>query len=158
MKSLMLNLVIAGIWVLLQAEATLFTLVTGLALGFGMLALFRDVLDSRHYVRRVTAAFAFLLLFMREFLASCWRLIGAILWTPRARLRPRVITYNITGLSRIEALLLSHCISLTPGTTTVDISPDFSRFTLHVLQCDDPEAVRATIDRTLRRGILAFTR
>lgn len=158
MKALVLNLVVAGIWVLLQAEATAFTLSTGLGLGFAMLALFRDVLGSRDYVRRVLAAARFLFLFAREFLAACGQLIGAILFTPAARLRPRVITYDVNGLTRFEALLLSHCITLTPGTTTVEISPDFSRFTLHVMMCDDPEAVRATIDRTLRRGILAFTR
>ncbi|HEY0944881.1 MAG TPA: Na+/H+ antiporter subunit E [Opitutaceae bacterium] len=158
MKAFLLNLVVAAIWVLLQAETTFFAFATGLGLGFAMLALFRDVLGSRDYVRRVLAAAAFLLLFTKEFLTSCWQLIGAILWTPADQLCPRIITYDISGLSRVEALLLSHCISLTPGTTTVDISPDLKRFTLHVLACRDPEAVRATLDRTLRRGILAFTR
>jgi multicomponent Na+:H+ antiporter subunit E len=58
----------------------------------------------------------------------------------------------------MEILLLSHCVSLTPGTCTVDISHDFTRLYLHVLDCPDPAAVRAGIDKTLKRGILAFTR
>lgn len=158
MRSLAINLVVAVCWLLLQAEATLFGAAVGLALGFGMLALFREVAGSGDYVRRVSAAIVFLFVFLWEFLLACWQLFRAALWLPRDRLRPRVIHYDTTGLRPLEALLLSHCISLTPGTTTVEIAPDFNHFTLHVLECDDPDRVRNTIDRTLKRGILAFTR
>jgi multicomponent Na+:H+ antiporter subunit E len=158
MRSFAINLIVGICWVLLQAEATLFNVVVGFALGFAMLALFQDVLGSRDYVRRLTAAAWFLLVFGREFILACWQLYRAAIWLPRARLRPRVIYYAPGRLSEIEALLLSHCISLTPGTTTVEMSPDFTRFTLHVLECHDPDAVRDSIDRTLRSGILAFTR
>jgi multicomponent Na+:H+ antiporter subunit E len=158
MRSLAINLLVAVCWLLLQAEATLVGVVVGLVLGFGMLALFRDVVGSQDYVRRVTAAGWFLIVFAREFLLACKQLFRAALWLPRSRLAPRIIIYDTAGLSKLEALLLSHAISLTPGTTTVDISPDFRHFTLHVLECHDPDAVREGIDRTLKRGLLAFTR
>jgi multicomponent Na+:H+ antiporter subunit E len=158
MRSLAINLLVAVCWLLLQAEATLFSVMVGLVLGFGMLALFRDVVGSHDYVRRVTAAVIFIGLFIREFLLACLQLFRAAIWLPAARLKPRVIYYDTEGLSKFEALLLSHAISLTPGTTTVDISPDFSRFTLHVLECHDPDTVRNGIDRTLKRALLAFTR
>ena len=69
-----------------------------------------------------------------------------------------MITYDVAGLSKLEILLLSHCISLTPGTTTIDVAANFEYLTLHVLDAPDPAAVRKGIDETLKRGILAFTR
>lgn len=153
-----INLLVAVCWLLLQAEATLIGMVVGLVLGFAMLALFRDVVGSHDYVRRVSAAVTFIGLFAKEFLLACGQLFRAALWLPVDRLKPRIIYYDTAGLTKLEALLLSQVISLTPGTTTVDISPDFSRFTLHVLECHDPDAVREAIDRTLKRALLAFTR
>lgn len=158
MRALLLNLMVAAIWLLLQSPPTLLGFAVGYALGFGLLALFHQVVDSRDYVRRTVALVAFLGLFAREFLRSCLQLGRAALFTPVSRLRPRFIVYDVTGLSRMEVLLLSHSISLTPGTNTVDILGDFTGLRLHVLDCPDPKLIRAGIDRTLRRGILAFTR
>lgn len=158
MRSLLLNLLVAVIWLLLQSEPSIFVFLTGFALGFGLLALFRSLLDSGDYVRRMSAGVAFLGVFGREFLKACWQLVRLTLFTPAARLRPGFLIYDVSGLTRIEILLLSHTVSLTPGTNTVDISHDSRRLYLHVLDCGDPEEVRRSIDETLRRGILAFTR
>jgi len=158
MRSLSLNLLLAAVWLLLQSEPSLAGFAAGFALGFGLLALFQPVLGSADYVRRMLAGAAFAGVFLREFLLACGQLIRLALFTPVARLRPDFVEYDVAGLTRAEVLLLSHCISLTPGTNTVDISPDFRRMRLHVLDCPDPDEVRASIDNTLRRGILAFTR
>lgn len=158
MQSLVLNLVVAVIWLLLQTRPSLTSFAVGFALGFGLLALFQPVLDSRNYVRRVLAAGAFLGVFGWEFLRSCAQLIRQILTRRPEQLNPCFVIYDVSGLTRIEVLLLSHCVSLTPGTNTVDISHDFTRLYLHVLDCDDVAEIRASIDQRLRRGLLAFTR
>jgi multicomponent Na+:H+ antiporter subunit E len=158
MRSLSLNLLLAAVWLFLQSEPSVAAFAAGFALGFGLLALFQPILGSADYIRRMLGAGLFLGVFLREFLRACAQLIWLAVATPVGRLRPDFVEYDVTGLTRPEVLLLSHCISLTPGTNTVDISPDFRCLRLHVLDCPDPDAVRASIDRTLRRGILAFTR
>jgi multicomponent Na+:H+ antiporter subunit E len=158
MRSLALNLVMAVIWLFLQSEPTLRDFAAGSALGFALLYLFRPVLKSDDYVRRVLAASLFGLVFIREFLVSCGELFYYTLFVPTSRLRPEFIIYDVSGMTRLEILLLSHCISLTPGTNTVDISQDFTRLYLHALDCPDPETVRRKIDTTLKQAILAFTR
>lgn len=158
MKSLVLNLLISVIWLFLAPEPSLIVFLTGWLVGFGLIALFRSVLDSRDYVRRAIGAAVYLVIFLREFFVSCGNLVVVSLFRSRASLAPRVITYDVHGLSYLEILVLSQSISLTPGTTTIDIARDRSHLVLHVLDAPDPEAVRASIDRTLRRGILAFTR
>ena len=158
MRALSINMLVAVIWMLLQAEVSLFHIVVGFGLGLGLLAAFPDVFGGRDYVRRVVALARFVGVFLWEFLFSCIQLLRACLFLPVSRLRPAIITYNLGGLTKLETLLLSHCISLTPGTTTVDVAPDFSHLVLHVLESEHPDQVRSRIDQRLRRGILSFTR
>jgi multicomponent Na+:H+ antiporter subunit E len=89
---------------------------------------------------------------------ACAQLFRLTLFARMSRLQPGFLIFDVSDLNRVEILLLSHTVSLTPGTNTVDISQDFKRLYLHVLDCRDPDAVRTGIERTLKRGILAFTR
>jgi multicomponent Na+:H+ antiporter subunit E len=158
MKSFVLNLLVALVWLLLKAEPSTLVFATGWVAGFVLIALFQPILGSRDYVRRTLAVARYAFVFGRAFVASCWQLLDISLLRPAGSIEPRLITYDVRGLTDLELLLLSHSISLTPGTTTVDIAADRSHLLLHVLDAPDPEAVRTDIDRTLRRGILAFTR
>ncbi len=158
MISLIINLVVAAIWMLLQSEASLLVFVVGWSIGFFLLTLFRPIVGSGSYVRRTFGLVRFLVIFIRAFVFSSVQLMAISLFRPRSSLQPRVITYDVRGLSLAETLILSHSVSLTPGTTTIDVAPDRSRLVLHVLDAPDPERVRTEIDRTLRSAILAFTR
>ncbi len=158
MRSLGINFTIAIIWMLLQRELSLFNFVAGYLLGFGMIWLFKPVLGSDDYVRRARGLIAYAGIFTKAFLTSCWAIARDAVIAKMEPLQPRLITYDVTGLTGIEILLLSHSISLTPGTTTVEISEDFSTFVLHVFNTQSPDEVRKQIDNTLKRGILGFTR
>jgi multisubunit Na+/H+ antiporter MnhE subunit len=158
MKSLLLNLSIALIWLLLSQETSAVTFVIGFLIGFAFVAAFRAVLGSEHYVRNSVAFVRFVLIFMREFLVANVKVAGTVLARPRTALHPNFITYDVAGLTPFEILLLSYCISLTPGTTTVQVADDFQTLIVHALDADAPDAIRADIDRTLKRGILSFTR
>lgn len=158
MISLVINLVISVIWMLLDREMSVLGFAIGYVIGFAMIWLFQPILQSRNYVRRVLGFVRFIAIFSWAFIVSCWSIGRASLFGSIDSLEPRLMTYDVRGLSRVEIFLLSHCISLTPGTTTVDISEDFSTFILHVLDTHDPDEIRREIDQTLRRGILSFTR
>lgn len=158
MRAFVINLVVAIIWVLLQAEPTMVVFATGWIVGFALLVLFGPIIGSQGYVRRAFGVGRYAVVFLAAFVASCWQLIAISLTRPVRRLQPRIITYDVRGLTQLEVLLLSHSISLTPGTTTIDIDAARGRLVLHALDAPDPEELRRGIDRTLRRGILAFTR
>lgn len=158
MNSFALNLVIAFTWLLLQVRASFPSFVVGFLLGFALIRLFPGVLDSREYTRRTYAVALFAGIFLKQFVTACIQLIWIVLFRPASALHPRIITYDISGLTKFEILLLSHCITLTPGSSCVGISEDLDTLVLHVLDTDAPDAVREEIDRTLKRGILAITR
>jgi multicomponent Na+:H+ antiporter subunit E len=158
MRSLGLNLVIAVMWLLLSSEPSAAVFALGFLLGFTLLAAFRSVAGSEAYVRRTLAFGRFLARFILEFVTANVKVAGAVLFRSRDSLHPDFVTYDISDLTRPEILLLSYCVSLTPGTTTVEISADFKTLVFHALDADDPDALRTAIDRKLKRSILSFTR
>lgn len=158
MKSFVLNLLIAIIWLLLSTEPTPGEFALGGLLGFALLASFRRVLDSGDYVRRVLAAGRFLVVFTWEFLIANATVVRTVLFRSKESLHPNFMTYDVAGLKPFEILLLSYCISLTPGSTTVKVTDDFQTLVLHTLDVDDADATRSRLDRVLKHGILSFTR
>ncbi len=158
MRNLALNLFIAVMWLLLSEQPRLATFGVGFGLGFGLIALFQPVLPRERYVRRVVGALRFVAVFVREFVLANVGLLHTVFLQPREDLQPNLITVDVGGLTKPEILLLTHCISLTPGSVTVQIEPDFQTLVVHTLNGRDPEAVRRQINETLRRAILGFSR
>lgn len=158
MKSLVLNLLIAVVWLLLSAEPSVAAFALGGLMGFALLAVFHRVLGSGDYVRRVFALGRFALVFTREFLVANATVVWTVLFRSKESLHPNFLSYDVAGLKPFEILLLSYCISLTPGSTTVKVTDDFQTLVLHTLDVDDADAIRARLDRVLKHGILSFTR
>lgn len=158
MKSLVLNLLIAVVWLLLNAEPSVAAFALGGLMGFALLAVFRRVLGSADYVRRVFALGRFALVFTWEFLVANATVVWTVLFRSKESLHPNFLSYDVAGLKPIEILLFSYCISLTPGSTTVKVTDDFQTLVLHTLDVNDADATRARLDRVLKHGILSFTR
>ncbi len=158
MKAFAMNILIAVFWLFLIPGAQIVDFVFGFGIGFAMMALFRDVLDCREYVRRSLAFVKFVFVFLKEYLLANWNVTVLVLTKPASRMRPGMIHYDVEGLSPAEILMLSHVISLTPGSTTVEIDADFRRLLLHLFDSSDPDAARRDITLKFRDGILAFTR
>lgn len=156
-KGASIHLVLALLWTFLGTPSW-GRFIAGAVIVFVILAAFQSLLDIRSYIRRSLAFVKFLFVFTREFLLSNLNIARAVLTQKREDIVPDFIEYDITGLRPQEVLLLSQCITLTPGTTSVEISPDFSTLVIHAFDAKDPEAVCRGIDSTLRKAILEFTR
>jgi multicomponent Na+:H+ antiporter subunit E len=158
MNAFVLNLVLALIWFFLGDQPDGARLAVGFLLGFGLVHLFRGVLGGEGYTRRALALVVFLAVFGKELLVSNLQLARVVLFRPARSFSPEVFLYPVAGLSRFEILVLSHCITLTPGTSTIDIEEDFTQLRLHALDGADVAGVRDGIKRNLEARILAFTR
>ena len=158
MISLGINAIIALLWLLLSSGPNLGSLVAGYLIGFAFIFAFQRLLHSEAYIARTFAFFRFLLAFIREVTLSTFEVAKAVLAKPINEIDPDFIQLDVSDLSKGEILLLSHCITLTPGTTSVDISKDFTHLTVHAFDATNPDAVRESINTGLRDPILAFTR
>lgn len=96
--------------------------------------------------------------FARALIVSNLQMARTVLFRPVRELAPDFIPYPIAGLSRTEIVLLSHCITLTPGTTSVEISEDQRTLVVHALDGADPAAVCRAIKEDLEAPLLAWTR
>jgi multicomponent Na+:H+ antiporter subunit E len=158
MRCLTLNLFIAIIWLLFSPQPSVPTFFIGFALGTALIALFQPVLPRERYLGRVLSLLRFVAVFLREFVLANIDLLRTVLFLPKEKLHPNLITVDVSGMTKPEILLLTHCISLTPGSVTVDIEEDFNTILVHALNGRDPDAVRQQINDTFRRAILGFSR
>jgi len=74
-----------------------------------------------------------------------------IIARPGLRASPGLVRMPFADLSPTGAALLASLITLTPGTTAVDINMDERRLLLHLLDCRDPERTLARIHREFER-------
>ena len=158
MFSLILNVLIAVMWLLLSSEPNIATFVIGFLMGIGMLTLFRDVLPREQYLKRVTGFVRFGFIFLREFVVANLDMAHTVLFQSKEDLHPNFITLDVSGLKRWEILLLTQCVSLTPGSTSVNISDDFQTVLIHALGADNSEMLRRQINNNLKQPILEFSR
>jgi multicomponent Na+:H+ antiporter subunit E len=107
---------------------------------------------------RLLALGWFLVLFTKELLLANIAVAKSVLLQPRAALAPGFLTYDLRGLTPFEIVVLTHCITLTPGTTSVEIAADNTEVVLHALDARDPEAVRASVLHGLEKPLLRWTR
>jgi len=96
--------------------------------------------------------------FFYALLASNLQMARVVLFRPVRELSPDFVEYPVAGLSRLEIVLLSHCITLTPGTTSVEVSADHRVLVVHALDGADHAAVCRSIREDLEEPLLAWTR
>ena len=78
---------------------------------------------------------------------------NAILW-PFRTLRPGIVAVPLDTRSAVENTLLANIVTLTPGTMSIDLSPDGKTLYVHVLDMDSPDAVRKNIKEGLERRLI----
>jgi len=64
---------------------------------------------------------------------------------PRTTIQPAVVAIPLDITSDAEILLLSALINITPGSVTIDLSPDRRTLFVHVMHMSSPEASRLEI-------------
>lgn len=158
MRALAYNLVFATLWLLLSSRRTTADFFIGFALGFTGLSLFSAVLETGDYPRRALALVRFVAGFLVEFLRANLNVAALVLCRSRDALHPGFVKYPVDGLRRGEILVLGYCITLTPGTTMVQISEDFCTLSIHALDAGDPAALCRAVDTRLKEPLLRLTR
>lgn len=146
MNRLALNLLLAIVWVLLQAELSLGGLVMGFLVGFGAIALTERALDRSVYSRAAAGVLALAWSFVRELVLSSLTLARDII-RPRPVFHPAFVRLDVRDLSPVETILLACLVSLTPGTLTVDVGPEEQVLYIHSIYARDPAELGGRLRR-----------
>ena len=147
---LLLNLLLALVWVALTGQVTLGNLFGGFVLGYLVLWLTQRLWDSAPYVHRVRRLLGFTLFFLWELLLANLR-VAILVLSPLRRLRPAVVALPLTAHTDTEITLLANLITLTPGTLSLDVSADRRVLYVHAMDVADMEQFRRDIARLEQR-------
>jgi multicomponent Na+:H+ antiporter subunit E len=158
MNLFLLNILLALLWGFINGSFETLTLASGFALGYLVILVARPAFGPSRYYTGLWHGFAFALFYVWELINSSFRVAYDVV-TPRFHGSPAIIKYPLICSSDIEITLLSSLISLTPGTLSLDLSPDRKILYIHVLYGgDDPEAVRTEIREQLEQRVIRLFR
>jgi multicomponent Na+:H+ antiporter subunit E len=152
---LLWNLMLALTWAVATGLFTLANFVVGFLLGFLVLVAGRRVMGPSHYYRKVPQVAAFAAFYLKEMLLANLRVAYDVV-TPTHYMRPGVLAIPLDAKSDAEITLLANLLTLTPGSLSVDLTPDRSVLYLHVMYIDedDVEAVRRKVKDSFERRVL----
>lgn len=112
---------------------------------------------SRSSLSRALRLVPFTAFMIAEVVKSCIA-VARITLGPIAPLRPAILAVPTAGLSDAQITLLANMITLTPGTISLDVSPDKSHLYVHVLDAADPDAALRPILTSFRDKALEVAR
>jgi multisubunit Na+/H+ antiporter MnhE subunit len=106
-------------------------------------------------IRRTAIALALAATFLWQIVASgvatAWLIVR-----PGSRPQPALVRMKFTGLDETGAALLGCMMTLTPGTTTIDIDMDRGEMLVHLLDGRDPAAALASVHDDFERPLRAL--
>ena len=152
---LILNILLAVLWIILNGEADIFHFLMGFGIGFLILWTFQRLLNTSKYVKMARGFVVFIFIFSLIFIKSNLNMVKVILFYYKNEINPSFVSYPIHELTHFEALLLSQLITLTPGSVSVNLEK--SVLLVHIIDLKEPEQVFKSIDE-IKFLILGFTR
>lgn len=154
---ILLNFLIAVVWMFLYNDWSPTRFMIGYIVGAILIGMLRRFWPHDYYLIKVWAVLKLLLLFMKELVKSSVDVIKHII-RPKLQIRPGIFVFTTELQSDWEVTLLSCLITLTPGTLTIEVSPDQRKLYIHAIDIEDAELLSNQIRNTFERAIMEVTR
>jgi len=152
--SILLTLVWAGLMGAVNAE----TLISGFVVSNAALYfLTRGQPAGARYFGKIPKIVSFLAYYLYELVKSNLVIAYDIL-TPEHHMKPGVLAIPIRAETDLEIALLANLITMTPGTLSLDLSPDRKTLYVHAMYIENPDALRKDITDNLERRVLEILR
>lgn len=157
MNLFVLNVLLAVGFMIVVQTFTLQSLLIGLAIAYGALWLTRPLYGEDRYFKRVITLLRLLSFFLKALLISNLRVLWDVV-TPSQFYRPGIIRMPLDARTDLEIMLVANLISLTPGTLSIDLSPDRRYLYVHVMFLEDIDATRRELKEGLEQRVLEVLR
>lgn len=151
------NGVLAFVWALVIEDISLPSLALGFVLGYAILWMTRRVLETAEYCARVPRLIEFVAFFVWELVWANLRVAYDVI-TPKHHMRPAIIALTLDAQTDLEITLLANLISLTPGTLSLDVSPDRKALYIHHMYVRNPDVEKQRIKNGFERRLLKVLR
>lgn len=157
MNLFILNIVFAGVTMILLGSGSIRVFLLGFVLGYLALWLSKPLYRDTRYFKKLPKTLNLAGYFLKELLVSNLRVLWEVI-TPGNINRPGIIGIPLDARTDLEIFLVANLISLTPGTLSVDISADRKMLFVHVMFLEDVDAARDDIKNGLERRVLEVMR
>ncbi|MDO3410226.1 Na+/H+ antiporter subunit E [Saccharibacillus sp. CPCC 101409] len=154
---LLLNIVIAFVWMLLMREMTVSGFIVGFLIGLLLMSLMRRFFPKPFYPRKVWSCLKLLLLLLKELVVSSSAVIRQIL-KPKLDMTPGIFAYETKLNPGWELTLLCGLVNLTPGTLLLEVDPEENMLYIHAMHIEEAHGVEKHIRSTFERAIMEVTR
>ncbi|ADU29823.1 Na+/H+ antiporter subunit E [Evansella cellulosilytica] len=154
---ILLNIVVALIWMLLQNSFTGVDFAIGYIVGLLLLYVLRRFLSFDFYFRRVLAFIKLFLLFIYKLILSNIEVIKIVL-SPKLNIKPGIIAVPTKLKTDWEVTLLSCLISLTPGTLSMNFSEDGRTIFVHSIHVPNKHEAIKEIHNSFEKAIMEVTK
>ena len=155
---LLINILLALVWIFLTGIFSPLNLVLGFAISFLMIWLVEKELDpNSKYTKKFIETPKFILFFIVEVIKANLRVTYEVL-SPKFSMQPGIVAYPLDAKTDLEITLLANLITLTPGTLSLDVSADRKTLYVHAMFVQDKEAFKQEIKQTLETPLLRLLR
>lgn len=156
-RQIILNIIIAILWMFLQETYDFIHFLIGYIIGIGLLFLLNRFIPDEFYFKRVWAMIKLLLLFNKELILANVDVVKMV-YSPKMEMQPGIIAFPTELKTNWEITLLANLISLTPGTLSVEISHDNAFIYIHAMDLPDTDETIGQIKNTFEKTIMEVTR
>lgn len=140
MKQVVLNIVIAFLWVLFQDEDEFkfTTFFSGFLIGLIVIYIPHRFFGEEFYLKKIWVAIKFLAIYLYQLLTSSISTINYILFKTKD-MNPGLLTYETSLKNDWAITFLTILIIITPGSTVIRISKDTNKFFIHSIDVSDKD-------------------
>jgi multicomponent Na+:H+ antiporter subunit E len=159
MRPFLWNILLALTWAVATGLFTVSNFAAGFVLGYLVLWFSHRGDPAARYVARVPQLARFATFYIWELIKANIRVAYDVV-TPTNYMQPGVVAVPLEVDTDAEIALLANLITLTPGTLSLDLSPDHGTLYVHIMYIDDRDIERARrhIKETLERRVLEVMR
>lgn len=148
------NLLFAAVWAVFFGGFSWLTVSSGFVLGYAILWILQPLTGVQSgYFKRVYYWIKLLVLFLYELVVSSAAVVYDII-TPTLKAQPAIIDMPLDVKSDTGILLVTNLISLTPGTLSIDVSPDRKTLRIHAMFADDRLAVCNALKSGMEKWVM----
>lgn len=156
-KQIVVNVTIAFVWMFFFDSWNFSTFFLGYLLGLALIFVLRRFMNEPFYFRKVIAVIKLLLLFLKELILSSWAVFKEIV-RPKLDIRPGIIAVPTRLRSDWEITTFAMLITLTPGTLTLEVSPEQDVLYIHAMDIEDTEKEIEQLKNTFENAIMEVSR
>ena len=152
--NILFNIALTLLWMMLNRDTSFLNGVLGFALGAVVVELGLRAMGRKTYLCQLRDLIHFVCYFLyilvKANLDVAWEII-----TPGFGMKPRMIRYDVAGLSEIQVTTLANAITLTPGTLSADINDKGDTLYIHAMYAAQKKDATADLDE-LRDKLLTL--